>query len=157
MQKAFTMIELIFTIVIIGVLASVSILKLAASRDDASASICINEVGQILHEVGNSYRKNGYLKFKTMSIDEMTNVQTEVGSGEDGIIEPGTTQVDTTGVTYSCDGEAIAKVVGESNETVYNIVIYDQDPTQSIIAQKAAIALRKIYSYDTGGYRAYSF
>jgi general secretion pathway protein G len=35
MKKAFTMIELIFVIVIIGILAGVAIPKLAASRDDA--------------------------------------------------------------------------------------------------------------------------
>jgi general secretion pathway protein G len=34
-RKAFTMIELIFAIVIIGILASVAIPKLAATRDDA--------------------------------------------------------------------------------------------------------------------------
>jgi general secretion pathway protein G len=34
-KKAFTMIELIFAIVIIGILASISIPKLAATRDDA--------------------------------------------------------------------------------------------------------------------------
>lgn len=34
-KKAFTMIELIFAIIIIGILASVAIPKLAATRDDA--------------------------------------------------------------------------------------------------------------------------
>lgn len=35
MKKAFTMIELVFAIVIIGILASVAIPKLAVTRDDA--------------------------------------------------------------------------------------------------------------------------
>jgi len=38
MKQAFTMIELIFVIVIIGILASVAIPKLAATRDDAKIS-----------------------------------------------------------------------------------------------------------------------
>ncbi|WP_418228279.1 prepilin-type N-terminal cleavage/methylation domain-containing protein [Campylobacter pinnipediorum] len=35
MKKAFTMIELVFVIVILGILAAISIPKLIATRDDA--------------------------------------------------------------------------------------------------------------------------
>jgi len=50
-RKAFTMIELVFTIVIIGILASVAIPKLAATRDDSynardckNTSTCVTEL-----------------------------------------------------------------------------------------------------------------
>jgi len=44
MKSAFTMIELIFVIVILGVLAAVSIPKLAATRGDAEASSKASEI-----------------------------------------------------------------------------------------------------------------
>ena len=61
MRKAFTMIELIFAIVIIGILASVAIPKLAATRDDAGHStlmantrICINDLIMGYKGMGNT-------------------------------------------------------------------------------------------------------
>ena len=51
MKKAFTMIELIFVIVIIGILSSIAIPKLVATRDDAKISFIATEVADGVSEV----------------------------------------------------------------------------------------------------------
>jgi len=71
MKKAFTMIELIFVIVIIGILAAVAIPKLMATRTDAKASTLANEVQSAVQEISSYVTAHGgdvnSTKLSTMS------------------------------------------------------------------------------------------
>ena len=58
MKKAFTMLELTFVIVIIGILSSIAIPKLAATRDDAVVSKARNTVAALRSTLATERQKN---------------------------------------------------------------------------------------------------
>jgi type II secretory pathway pseudopilin PulG len=99
------MIELIFVIVIIGILAAVAIPKLAANRDDATASICAADVGNIITEITTNYAKLGFTGFTALTVGELTNVKTgaTTTADESGLTEASGDNI-TAGLTYICEG-----------------------------------------------------
>ncbi len=55
MRNAFTMVELIFVIVIIGILAVIAIPKLSATRDDAKVVTELNNITNCVQDIASSY------------------------------------------------------------------------------------------------------
>jgi len=68
-----TMIELIFVIVILGILAAVAIPKLSATRDDAKFSKAASDIGTLVSDMGAYYTAHGDFKSAT-AIADVTNV-----------------------------------------------------------------------------------
>ena len=56
-KKAFTMVELIFVIVVIGILSAIAIPKLAATRDDAEITKAIATLGSVRSAVATERQK----------------------------------------------------------------------------------------------------
>ena len=72
MKRGFTMIELIFVIVILGILASVAIPRLAATREDAEISTGIANLRTLLSDITTFYVAKG--NFNGTKWRDITNV-----------------------------------------------------------------------------------
>ena len=74
MKNAFTMIELIFVIVIIGIIAAVAVPILNATRDDAKISTIITNTHTVITDAKSFYTSKGNIKWKVAKITDMTDV-----------------------------------------------------------------------------------
>jgi len=71
-KKAFTMIEVIFVIVIISILASVVIPRLLTARDDSKIASCLSDISTLVEDLTTYYTSQGNFSVNTK---EMTNVK----------------------------------------------------------------------------------
>ena len=79
MKKGFTMIELIFVIVILGILASVAIPRLAATRTDAEIATTVANLRTLLSDLNSYYAVKGEFTEGADGVkwSEITNVPLE--------------------------------------------------------------------------------
>ena len=83
-RAGFTMIELIFVIVILGILAAVAVPKLAATRTDAAVSKGASDVATLVSDLGAYYTSQGAFDFAAGGPTNMTNVPVDSTDLTDG-------------------------------------------------------------------------
>ncbi|MDY2763557.1 type II secretion system protein [Campylobacter sp.] len=79
MKKGFTMIELIFVIVILGILASVAIPRLASTRTDAEIAATVANLRTLLNDVASYYTVKG--NFTGAKWKDITNAPLQISKG----------------------------------------------------------------------------
>ncbi|HEF2464211.1 TPA: prepilin-type N-terminal cleavage/methylation domain-containing protein [Campylobacter jejuni] len=68
MKKAFTILELVFVIVILGILAAIALPKMSSSKDEAEVSKSLNNLKTLINDISIYTLKNDHLSsIKTMS------------------------------------------------------------------------------------------
>ena len=109
MRKGFTMIELIFVIVILGVLASVAIPRLAATRDDAEVAKAATNL--------------------TTAVSDLTAYYTAKGHFRSGSASTAAKITDFTKLTNALDKDGKLKVKGKT--TCVTVTLPDTATTAS--------------------------
>ena len=113
-RTGFTMIELIFVIVILGILASVAIPKLAATRTDAQISSALTEIGTLKNDLSAYYTSRG--TFAANPITDATNIKLR----QDGVCGTTVNQI-ASGTTYSY----CVKNASGSDEVLFDVTFTD--------------------------------
>ncbi|EAI2559819.1 prepilin-type N-terminal cleavage/methylation domain-containing protein [Campylobacter coli] len=68
MKRAFTILELVFVIVILGILAAIALPKMSSSKDEAEVSKSLNNLKTLINDISIYTLKNDHLSsIKTMS------------------------------------------------------------------------------------------
>ena len=144
-RSGFTMIELVFVIVILGILASVAIPKLAATRDDANIAKASTEISSLVSDIGSYYTAHGTFG----KVGEMTNVNLVDNSNNDA----SGVDLNNSSTVYYWDKTRKVKCVDiSSNETNGTLTLSaDSDANSSLFCKGLNTAISKLITTHTFG------
>ena len=144
MKKGFTMIELIFVIVILGILASVAIPRLAATREDAEISATVANLRTLVSDVSAYYTAKGEFGTNT-KWSEITNVPLAV-SGTDAKAVNGSANAHLKAGGKNCIG---VQLVEKNGATPAHIVFTKENYGGSVCTQVQSAEPLKVYLEST--------
>ena len=128
MKKGFTMIELIFVIVILGILASVAIPRLAATREDAEIATTIANLRTLLSDAAAYRAAKGNLK--STNWRDFTNVPLKKADGN--AIDSTVPAVGPTNVFLAVGGKNCLQVFLRDHDTItyfaFKTIANNSDP-----------------------------
>lgn len=115
-RTAFTMVELIFVIVVLGVLAAIAIPKLSATRDDARVAKVIKSVSIAVNDIA------AYVVARGKVEDDLSLMSNVIGSlvlSSDATLDRPNKAVDfKMGTSTDCIRIQVDEGVGDANLTV---------------------------------------
>ncbi len=136
-RAGFTMIELIFVIVILGILAAVAIPKLAATRTDAQVAKVSTEAATLVSELGTFYTAQG--TFKGKNSDDITNINLKTSNSS---ID------DNQTIVLGDDNNKSCLTIKFNNASDGNITVSkNDDGTVCTAVGKATKDLQKTYNF----------
>ena len=131
MRAGFTMIELIFVIVIIGILAAIAMNKMAGTRDDAKAAAIVANTKTVLKDATTYYTAKGEKNYKDANVSDVTSVPlfTDATCGT----QAGTSDTFAGSTFYMCDSQPASVVkIDTGSSAPYDLNITEVSQTSTV-------------------------